>query len=110
MRDFDRIVAEAARHKEQAKAHEETAKALLDSLGELAIDDYVAGNFILRVSPNRRFEAATAKRNLTPEEFEAILKLTPDSALAKAVLDPETYRLCQREYEPKRTIVRVEDI
>lgn len=106
--DFVRTVARAKALQEQAKANLAEAKDLLDSLGPLEVRQYVAGDYILKVEPNRRFDPATAKKNLTDKQYKSILKATPDSALAKALLD-DAYSLCQKDYEPKRTIVRVED-
>lgn len=109
MRDNEAVVARAGRIKEQIKALEDEYTELLDSLGNLPIDSYVYGEWILKVQPNRRFDAVTAKKNLTPEQYESILKPTPNSALAKALLDEDTYALAQRDYDPKRTLVRVTD-
>jgi len=82
---------------------------LLDSLGQLEVGNYPAGDFILKVTPNVRFDAATAKKRLTPEEFAAILVPTPNSALAKKVLGDERYPAAQKTYGVKRQIVPVTD-
>lgn len=103
-----KIVARAYQIKAQIKSLEEDYKNLLDSLGELTPDKYVAGDFIVEVTPNRRFDEATAKRNLPPETFGRILKPKPDSGLAKALLDDEQYALCQRDYGVRKTIKKVE--
>ncbi len=64
-------------------------------LAEVEWDDYVLPNgYVATIQPSIRFNAATAKKNLTPEQFEAICKKRPDAALAKALLD-EDYHLCQ---------------
>lgn len=93
----------------QAKAAEEEANDLLDSLGTLNPDNYAAGDYILKVQPNRRFDARTAEQNLTPEEFALTLATKPDSATAKAKLSPERYALAQRDYGVTRKIVEVTD-
>lgn len=103
------VVARAFRLKKQIEALEEERRELLDSLGELTPDKYVAGDYILVVSENKRFDEATAKRNLPPHLFEMILKRKPDSALAKAQLEADEYALCQKQFAPKREIKRVED-
>lgn len=108
MTDPAKIVARAAALRAQAKACEAEANELLDSLGDLEIRQYPFGRYILKVERNRRFDAATAKKNLTDEEYAKILKPSPNSALARAVLD-DRYELTQREYDPKRTIVEVTD-
>ena len=107
--DLAKVVAQAAAWREEAKALEAKANELLDTLGDLPLRDYPAGDFILRVQPNRRFDPATAKKNLTQDQYASILKPTPNAALAKALLD-EDYALCQRDYDPKRVIVRVSDL
>lgn len=109
MSKFDDIVALAAEKRARAKELEIEANDLLDSLGDLPIDNYVAGHWILKVQPNKRFDPVIAKKNLTPEQYEAILIPTPNSTLAKRVLSGDDYALAQREYAPKRTIVAVED-
>lgn len=103
-----KTVARAYRIKAEIKALEEEYATLMDSLGELTPDKYVAGDFIVEVTPNRRFDEATAKRNLPPETFGRILKPKPDSGLAKALLDDEQYALCQRDYGVRKTIKKVE--
>ena len=106
---FETTVARIARLKEQISLLETEVEDLYESLGDLEVRDYPAGEYILRVTPNRRFDAATAKKALTEDEYAGILKLTPNSALAKATLDDDLYRACQRDYGLRRTIVRVED-
>lgn len=107
--DRDRIVRRAALLRAQAKEALEEADALLDSLGDLPIDDYACGAYILKIQPNRRFDAATAQRNLTPGEFALTLATKPDSATAKAKLSPERYAAAQKDNGVKRTIVEVTD-
>lgn len=91
------IIARAFALRAQAKANEAEAKELLASLGDVDVDTYAVGDYQVKVTPTKRFDAATAKRNLTPAEFAKILKKVPDSALAKAVLD-ERYEACQKDY------------
>jgi len=110
MSRFDDVVALAAEKRALAKELEIEATELLDSLGDLPIDNYVAGHWILKVQPNRRFDPVIAKKNLTEEQYEAILVPTPNSTVAKRILSGDDYALAQREYAPKRTIVPVEDV
>lgn len=109
MSDFSRTVRRVAMLREAIKEYEDEIKTLLGSLGELAVDDYPAGEFILKVQPNRRFDPATAEQNLTPEEFALTLATKPDSATAKAKLSPERYAAAQKDNGTKMTIVRVTD-
>lgn len=109
MSNMIEVVKRAALLRAQAKALETEANDLLDSLGDLPIRDYPAGDYILKVQTNKRFDPATAKKNLTDAQYQSILKATPNAALAKAVLDDQ-YALTQKEYDPKRTIVAVTDL
>ena len=102
------MVARIFQLRAEAKALEAEAKELAASLGEQTPDNYVVGDYLVRVSRTVRFDAATAKRNLTKKEFEAIQKRVPDSALAKAVLD-ERFTLCQKDYGQTLTITRPEE-
>lgn len=108
MADFAKVVARAAALRAQAKACAAEADELLDSLGDLEIRQYPAGRYILKIEDNHRFDAATAKKNLTPEQYASILKPTPNAALAKALLE-EDYALAQKSFGVKRTIVEVDD-
>lgn len=109
MNDFATTVLQAHRVKNEIKALEEKYDQLLNSLGDLEERNYPAGDFILQVTPTLRFEAATARRNLTPDEFNSILELTPSSTKAKKMLG-ERYSATQRRYGITRKIVRVEDV
>lgn len=109
MSDRIQIIKAAARLRQQAKEANEQADMLLDSLGDLAVDDYVAGPYILQVRPTVRFDPATAERNLTAEEFALTLATKPDSAMAKKVLSPERYAAAQRVYGVTRRIIEVTD-
>lgn len=104
-----RIVRRAAMLRAQAKAAEEEANDLLDSLGTLNPDNYAAGDYILQVTPTKRFDARTAQENLTPEEFASTMATKPDSATAKKALSPERYAECQKTFGQTRRIVEVSD-
>jgi hypothetical protein len=105
----DEIGLRVHRLRQQAKALEEEADRLLDSLN-LGLGQYISGEFIIKISPTVRFDAGTAERNLSPEEFRSILKETPNAALAKAVLGNERYRATQKTYDTfTRKVERVEE-
>lgn len=95
--------------RQQAKAFEDEANKILDDIGELSTGKYPAGEFILQVTPTVRFDAATAQRNLTPVEYKKILKMTPNSALAKAVLGEERFKATQKVHGQTRKILPVTD-
>jgi hypothetical protein len=81
----------------QNRQNEAEVKSLLDSLGEMPLGKDVAGDLIVEVSLTRKFDPGTAKKNLTPEDYQRILLPKPDSALAKALLG-EDYEKTQRTY------------
>ena len=66
----------------QIKALEAEVKELVGDLPARPVGDYVEGDYLIKVSRTVRFDAATAKRNLTEEQFASILKPTPNSDLA----------------------------
>jgi|SRR5690625_242947 len=79
----------------EIKYLEKIEKDILSELADVEYDDYILEDgTIATAQPNIRFNAATAKKNLSPEQFKAICKLTPNAALAKALLDDDYY-LCQ---------------
>jgi len=94
---------------QQIKALEEERNALLDAMQISETGDYAAGDFIVKVYPTVRFDPATAKRALTPQEFESILATKPDSAKAKAVLGGERYAATQKVYGMTRKIIPITD-
>lgn len=71
--------------------------------------DVVAGDYIVKVTPTVRFDAATAKKNLTEEEYAKTLTTAPNSAQAKKVLSPERYAQAQKTYGWTRNVVAVTD-
>ena len=104
-RTLDRIY----RKKQQIKQIEQEVADLYESMGELDPDNYVAGDFILKVAVNRRFDPTQAKKALSPAEYKKILKAAPNAALARAVLDEDTFALTQKVVGVRREVVRVED-
>jgi hypothetical protein len=97
------------RLRQQAKSLIEESDRLLDELN-LGVGKYVSGDFIITVAPTVRFNAATAEKNLSPEEFKSILKPTPNSALAKALLGEARYKATQKTFDSfTRSVERVED-
>lgn len=64
---------------------------------EFPIHNYLAGDFIIKVTETRRFDPVTARKVLSDKEFKAILKTKPDAALTKAVLSPEVYKVSTRK-------------
>lgn len=108
MDEFDKKIKRAYFLRLQAKSLSEEADEILASLGD-TIGKYPAGEFIYQVTPTVRFDAATAKKNLKPEDFQKILKESPNAALAKAVLDETTYKATQKVHGVTRKIIPVTD-
>lgn len=104
-----KTVARIAQLQASKSAIENEIEELYGTLGDLEERNYPAGPYILKVTRTKRFDEATAKRNLPQHLFSLILKKKPDSALAKAVLDEDQYALCQREYGLTKRIEKVED-
>jgi hypothetical protein len=104
---WEKRIDRAARLKEQIRALEAEVKELLDFTVDEEVD-IPAGDYIVQVRANRRFDAAEAKKNLSPQEYAAILVPTPNSTAAKKVLGDNYYRT-QKDYGWKKTIVPVED-
>ena len=94
--------------KAQIKDLTEEVDLILNAIGP-NVGTYDGGDYTLQVTPNVRFNAAEAKKNLTPEQYASILKSAPDSKLAKAVLDPEDYIKAQATVGVVRKIVETLD-
>lgn len=102
-------VARIARINEQIKLLEQERDDLWEDLGDLEVRDYAAGDYILKVTENRRFDPSLAKKALPATKYKKILKAKPDTALAKAVLEEDEFAACQRVLGVRRQIVPVED-
>lgn len=107
--EFTLKVNRARLLREQAKSLEIEAQEILESLGDLPYGTYGTTNgYALQLTPTLRFDAAEAHKNLTPDEFESILRQKPDAAVAKALLG-ERFKVTQKLHGVTRKIIRVED-
>lgn len=86
------------------KDMETEVKELTQVFTEREYDTYAEGDFKVVVQRNARFDAATAKANLSEEEYTSILSLLPDSKKAKETLAPIVYAQTQKESAPKVTV------
>lgn len=102
------IILKIKEIKDQQTALKAQEEELWEALGPLSIGSEVHDNVILKVSEQSRFNAATAKRNLDKDTLKSISKLTPDSALAKAVLDEDEFKIlcCNQSIIRKIEIVK----
>lgn len=60
-------------------------------------DTYAAGGYVLSVSPNRRFDTATAERILPAELLDLCKVAKVDPAAARGVLPPALYQQCMKQ-------------
>ena len=110
MSDFNATVRRIALVNAQIKSMEEERKELIKSLGKLKIDNYPAGDYILQVQPNRRFDPSLAEALLSESEWDAIQETKPSAAKAKALLAPTEYEMLMKDYpDPKIVIKEVTD-
>ena len=77
--------------------------------GNLEIDNYTEGDFLVSVQRNARFDPALATKVLSVEEYAQVLTTKPDATLAKDVLSPARFRQCQKESTPKVVISLLPD-
>lgn len=104
-----KVIAEIHELKQVQKDAEEREKALWEMLNisKPLAQPEVYDDYILKVEERSRFNAKTARANLSKEEFESILEKVPTTAKAKLVLDEETYKIaCCNQYLV-RTIEKV---
>lgn len=68
-------------------------------LAELVDDgDNFVGEYKINRRMNVRFDASTAKKNLTKEQLAKISVSKPDATLAKKVLEPADLAKCQKTF------------
>lgn len=87
--------------KEQLKALEDERKGLESTF---EVGSYNAGEYIVDVKPTVRFDAATAKKVLSEEEYSQIVVPKVDATIAKSVLRGFRYEDCQKVTGQKVTV------
>lgn len=87
----------------------EVATLKQQHFGNLEIDNYTEGDFLVSVQRNARFDPGLAMSVLSETEYDAILVERPDSAKAKDILAPARFRQCQKESTPKVVISLLPD-
>ena len=108
--DFEDTVRMIFDRKKQIKALEEEVENLYSTLPQSQkVGVYNAGDYLMKVTDNYRFDPATAVKNLPPTKVKLISVSKPDSAQAKKVLSGREYALCQKRYGVKRDVVPVTD-
>lgn len=91
--------------KEQLKALEEERKGLESTF---EVGSYNAGDYIVDVKPTVRFDAATAKKVLSEEEYSQIIVPKVDATIAKSVLRGFRFEDCQKVIG-RRVTVKIAD-
>ena len=96
--------------KDQISILNDKIEALYSSIPESqVVGDHVAGDYILKVTANRRFDAALAQKTLPASTYKKILISKPDTTLAKKYLTGDQYEKAQRVIGVTRKIVAVTD-
>ena len=84
---------EKARLAKEVKALDAEIKAMQHELPEGLSSD---GEYVVDVKPRVMFDAATAKRNLSPALYESICEMKPTAVRAKEMLTGYEYADCQK--------------
>ena len=103
-RQAARLGALADLAKTEADEARGALKARLAALGS-----WTFGSVEVKLSSNTRFDAALAKKNLSPAKYKKICAMVPTTALAKAMhesgqLTDEDLTKCKKVFDPKLTI------
>lgn len=75
----------------QLKQMEKEAKEVINE--HLSLGATPVGEYVVNITETSRWDETTAIRNLDPKVLKSISKLKPDMTLAKAFIDPETYKI-----------------
>lgn len=89
------IIETVAKKEELAEYEKNLRSALAD---EVENGTTPVGDYKITRRDNVRFDAATAKKNLSEDELKQISVSKPDAARAKALLDEDRLTLCQKNY------------
>lgn len=108
--DFEDTVAMIARTKNEIKALQDHLENLFAALPQAQKSgSYPAGQYILKVRDNFRFDPATAVSALSASKIKAISVSKPDASLARKVLSGNEYELCQKKVGVVRDVEEVKD-
>ena len=91
-------IIETVAQKEELAEFEKNLRA---SLAEIVDNgETLVGDYKINRRENVRFDAATAKKNLSADDLKMISVLKPDAARAKALLEEEQLELCRKTFDP----------
>ena len=108
--DFVDTVAMIARTKAQIKELQDQMENLFSLLPQSqTAGAYPAGDYVLKVRDNYRFDADTAVRNLPAAKVKAISVSKPDSVMARRLLTGAEYERCQKKEGVIREVEAVTD-
>lgn len=102
--DLQQQKAELAK---QTKALDAEIKTLQHGFGEGLHSD---GEYVVDVKPRVRFDAATAKKALNENIYNAILESKPSARLAKKMLTGYEYEECQKQVGVIATVKKTTDV
>lgn len=105
----EKILLDIQRLRDEQKALKSEEDRLWELLAITSPGNEVYDSVVLKVNEVSRFNAKTAERNLDADTLTSISKMTPDSALAKAVLDEDTYKVMCCNQSLTKTINIVKD-
>lgn len=100
------LAAEQAKVKSKAEAIVEKAKTILKSRRAPGTTLVVQGRYALVYKSGEKFDAKTALRNLSKEDYVRILRPKPDATHARKVFEkePDKLALCLKDDGPSLTI------
>ena len=103
------LVAEFdARIKDLTKTRDALLKKV-DLTGFEAGDRVATSVGYVRFDSNRRFDKATAQKELSEELYRGICTMQPDLTLAKKILTGDELEACYKDGAPKKVFVKVDD-
>lgn len=105
----EKIILDIQALKDEQKALKDKENMLWEMLNLSGPGNEVYESVVLQVSEVSRFNAATAKKNLDKNTLDKISKFVPDSALAKATLDEDEYKILCCNQSLKRDIKIVKE-
>ena len=110
MNNFEADAKRIRMLKESIAAYEAELKDITARYADTPDDKYVAGDLILVVSHQERFDPATAQRSLTKAQFASILKPKPDALLARAILPANLYAKTLKPTAKSVTVKPITDL
>ncbi len=104
--ELAKVILEQEKVKKEAADIADRAKMIAKSRRGGTLGTEVHGGIALVYTSGVRFDAALAKRNLSPEDFKRILVRKADATLAKKIFEgePEKLALCQKDNGPTLSV------